>query len=625
MVIQNKSTEIGDVIQIITDVPFLGLIALSSFIDDTVGEYTDRKFYKSFRYSVDGVNWTAFVELTDANIAGVEVQSNDTFFAEYLYQRIGTDATGELEFNSVTLNGEFVELTDGPAYIASIFNSYFNFNNICSISWSVNVLEKLYKKGIVPAFLERELTGTNADDRDYIDFWRAVTHYFALYVCLARKFQFFYQNQDLLLEYVKQRGLFVCEETSLVDLMYLMTNYYDEIRQRGTRQVFIPQATDITINGSKQVDGEFLRMICYDRFDEFLFNLNKNEHVGWNIGNSSPLYKSLTGRLNVNKYYFDFVNEITDLQYDLSLTDASYPFIALYDDSRSNSVSNSISSSISTNSDVDAVIIKNPGPGGSASIGGGDRRIIINPNLDYEITFYIKSSFAIDPLIIFGVNSYDKNGNFISLKRNDVNATSNEFLIGVQLNQPDKYYFVRGILFNKNNYKTYDPTKEYQPNTVVKYSGSTYYKSKRLVPVNGTIINDGVIDSTPGVTLTTSPYFWDFWQELTLQEIEQTYTTNLGIGNNLVLMDDVVQIDPYITYDNSNNSVNNLYIYDIRVQPLNTAYSKGFIQVPNFLELWYTNNNLNISQTKIEEDTRKFLIPYNTLLKTNPIPTEINR
>jgi hypothetical protein len=73
----------------------------------------------------------------------------------------------------------------------------------------VNVLEKLYKKGILPAYIERDFNSTNAADRDFIDTWRAVTHYFALYVCMARHFQFFYQDTNLLNEYLDQRGITV--------------------------------------------------------------------------------------------------------------------------------------------------------------------------------------------------------------------------------------------------------------------------------------------------------------------------------------------------------------------------------------------------------------------------------
>lgn len=625
MIIQNRSTEIGDVLFIKTDIPLLGIITLTSFIDTTIGETSTRLFNKTFHYSVDGINWTPFVPLNNTNVSLIQVQPNDTFYAEYRYERIGSDSTGDLEFDDITLNGTYLSPPVGPAYLASNFNNYFTLNNPCSITWSVNVLEKLYKRGIIPDFIERNKTGNNNDDRDYIDFWRGVTHYFALFVCLAREFQFFYQDENLLLEYIKQKGLFVCEDIQLIDLLYLMQNFYDEIRQRGTRQIFVPKADDISIVNSKQVDGEYLRMICYNKLDEFISNLNQNKHIGFNVGNSSPLYKGLEDRLNTNKYYIDYVSSITNLFYDLNLTTFSYPYISLHDPSGSlsNSISESRSSSSPIDNNADAIVISSP-PKGQVGIGGGDRRIVINPNIDYEIIFYVKSNLPLTTLN-FGVNSFDKNNNPIPLERNDTNITSNNFLNNASLNQSNRYYFVRGILFNKNNYKPYSSLKQYNYNTIVYYGGSAY-RSKRFVPINGTSINNGIIDSTPGITLSTNPYFWDFWDLISLNELETScaISTSLGVGNNLVLEDDVVLIDPFINFD-AVNVLAKVYLYNIRVQPLSTPYSKGFIQSTNLLEIWNTNNNLNISQQKIEDDSKHFLLPYNTILKEIFIPTEINR
>jgi hypothetical protein len=106
--------------------------------------------------------------------------------------------------------------------------------------------------------------------------------------------------------------------------------------------------------------------------------------------------------------------------------------------------------------------------------------------------------------------------------------------------------------------------------------------------------------------------------------VQGSQKTNLGIGNNLVFNDGVVAIDPKITYDNVLSSVNDIYIQDIRVQILSTPYSKGFVQISNLLEVWNTKNNANESEYSIEEKTKKYLIPYNTVLKSNFVRSEIN-
>lgn len=622
MIIQNRASEIGDVIYIQTDAPLIGLIALVSFSDDTEGEYADRSFKKTFRYSTDGVTWTPFVELTIPNIAGVEINATNTFYAEYRYERIGTDPTQELAFNSVTLNGVFKQPDPDIIYTNTNFNNFFPLNNICSIGWSVNVLEKLYKKGILPNYIERNTAGDGVQDKDFIDYWRAVTHFFALFVCLAREFQYFYNNPTLLLEYVRQRGMFACTDTTQVDLLYLVGYFYDEIRQRGTRQVFLKKSDD------KPVDGEYLRLICYHLFDEFVYNLNKPEHVGWNLDNSSPLYKGLEGRLNMNKFVVDFIEDLEDLS-QLSITPGSEPYVAIYESSDSNSSSNSNSNS---NHVKEALIIypsqepfnQTVGIGGSTiGLVSSDKRIVVNPHLDYEITFLVKADITHDQNIIFGVNTFDKDGNFITLVNNSNQTPSNTFLSDVTLNKANKYYFVRGIIYRKNSFQPYDSTLSYDYGTVVLY-GSDYYRAKRNVPIDGTITDLGTVSSVPGISLGTSPTLWNFWELLTTSEVQNVQKTNIGKGNNLVFQDHVVSIDPVISFDNFNGSVNKLYIQDIRVQILSTPYSKGFVQVSNFLEIWNTNNNANESKYSIEKKTKKYLIPYNTVLKDNFIPSELN-
>lgn len=736
-VIQNRSTEIGDVLFIKTDIPIIGLILLQSFVDVTIGETGTRLFIRRFRYSIDGITYSSWLSLTDENVSNIVIEPSDTFYAEYSYERAGSDSTGELQFTSVTLNGEYSQPVDGPAYEASNFSEYFDLNNICSIAWSVNVLEKLYKKGILPKYIERNFSSSNNVDKDFIDSWRAITHYFALFVCLARKFQLYYQDSTLLLEYLVQRGYLICTDVEYSDLLTLMSNYYDEVRQRGTRQVFLPKGYEFS-NNTKSVDGEYLSMICFDDLDEFLFNLNQNKHIGWNIGNSSPLYKGLEDRLNVNKYYCDFIDDLVSVQ-DLSIDVDSLPYVSIVRDhdleDESTSVSESGSGSDSTDSYARVIKISAPSNGDTVGLGKGDKRIIINPNLDYEVTFFIKQdggtgatptvpasinystagwtggsgsfrvsvsfSFSVigvgnnnfvstlnstitacfnsivsqintlvgstvssyigttfsmintaavgaagngatatfytpsglnpptiddpndvfaggitgsgssnPPVIIFGVDCWDKDDNIVRPIHIVSGSLQNNFLEEELLNQSDRYYFVRGILFNKNHYKEYDSTKEYKVEAVVfedNGSGNDYYRAKRVVPVN-TLPSDNL----------------DYWTLLTGDEYSYFFPTNLKLGQNLLLRDDIVKIDPFILYFNDNNSPNNLYIYNIRVQPLSTEYSKGFIQITNMLELWSTNNNLALSETNINDNTKKYLIPMNTFLKNNFTPSEIN-
>lgn len=58
MIIENKTTENGDVLRISTDVPVLGLVLPSVSSMNPDGETGDVYFKKKFRYSKDiGVTW----------------------------------------------------------------------------------------------------------------------------------------------------------------------------------------------------------------------------------------------------------------------------------------------------------------------------------------------------------------------------------------------------------------------------------------------------------------------------------------------------------------------------------------------------------------------------------------
>ena len=98
-IIQNKSTEIGDQLKIVTDVPLIGIVALLSFVDDTENEVVNKYFKKQFRYSIDGITYSDILDLTLPNIQGIQVSITDTFIVEYYYTRTGIDASGELIFS----------------------------------------------------------------------------------------------------------------------------------------------------------------------------------------------------------------------------------------------------------------------------------------------------------------------------------------------------------------------------------------------------------------------------------------------------------------------------------------------------------------------------------------------
>lgn len=617
-VIENKATEIGDVLIIRTEVPIVGIVTLLSFLDDTEGEVGSKYFQKTFRYSVDGINFSPYTPLTNAAIQGIEINPVDTLIIEYVYQRSGLDNSGSLVWNSTTLDGDFVEIPCGEAYENSMYNQYFGCNNLCSLNWSINVLEKLYQGGILPSYVQRGSNSSNLEDRDFIDYWRSVTHFFAIFVCLARAFSEFYTDDRLLKHYLKCRNLFFCDNLDYQGLYYLMQNYYDEIRQRGTCQIikeknafeFISDCPDdeesvsvsisasASVSGSeaegerlKFIDGELLRLICYDICDEFMFCLAKPEKLGWCIGHSSPMYAGMSNQNCVNKAYED-TRDIKDL--------TKYPLI------------NPDNCAIIMDDGKEVMHINNVANGQVAGIGNLDfsKAMKIDPQLDYEITFVVKQDYDVslsisdsnndgvqDGNLSFGCFAFNCFGALEGLLNIQDNTPEDMFFERISLQRDDKYIYIRGMIFNYKKYPTFSPLIFYKRGEIVSLSG-VYYRC--------------IKPTTTGIVPGTTPLSFTFWEAIPINELNPTLKNSLNIGNNLKFRSSVNYILPYIVLDNEKNDGGELFIWDVKVKPVSTPYSHGFIQQPNFVHIWMKNRNGEYSDLQIRQIMRKFLMPYNS-------------
>lgn len=117
---------------------------------------TSRYFKKEFRYSTDGgLNFTNWMDLNNVNVQNIVVSRRDLFVTEIKLTRQGLNATGELVFNSLNIGGIYKELPY-KIYGKTIFNDFFTVNDVGVIGWQLNVLEKLYKDGIMPWYMERD-------------------------------------------------------------------------------------------------------------------------------------------------------------------------------------------------------------------------------------------------------------------------------------------------------------------------------------------------------------------------------------------------------------------------------------------------------------------------------------
>lgn len=430
-IVENRSTEIGDVLRIETNIPIVGIVSLFSFIDDVEGETVDRQFDKKFRYSVDGgLNFSELLDLTSINLQNIEVSRKDYFIIEYRYERIGSDVTGELAWNSTTLDST-IEPLEYPVYNTTIFKRFFDVNNPNVLGWALNVLEKLYQKGILPDYVirgEDELNPTEADG-DFTAFFFTCTHFFAIIVYYARQFRDITSNSVLLREFTLNRGVTPPYEENQEQLLYLFENYPQEYRNRGTEKIAV-EASDVYTP-----HGELLRLINYVTSDEFIFGLVENKLIGWCVGNSSPTWRSCKNAQNLIKAY-EPEKEVIDL--------ANYPLLN--------------SSEISIVDDGGINVMQISGYTNATGIGIADPvtpdqnfLIKVSEFEDYEISFKIKKTESLPIVLKFGVHVY--NSLFVLLQTQELEngATESSFLTAdVNLNVQDVYYSFRATLFNKD-------------------------------------------------------------------------------------------------------------------------------------------------------------------------------
>lgn len=571
-IVNNTSSEIGDEILIQATTPIFGVIQLQSFTDILVGETATRYFEKHFTYSIDGIFFSDWIELTDDNLLEIVVNSNDAFYINYRYKRVGSDPSGLLEFKKVCLLGQFVEPICENYFILpnSIFKDFFCANPQHSMLCSV-LTNKMFEKGILPEYITRNQTETpKVDDKDFLEFWGTVSCFFALQLMLAKKLENFDSYLDTLQDFLEQRDIKFCKAGSdLEDLQYIKSNYFDEIRQRGTWNIFEMKGFE-----NKPVNGEFLRLICKSDCDEFWWELITDQNMGWWLGTASPMYKGSSFSNQIN-HGGEPTKNFLDLNKYTTFKDNGGD-ITLIADAEKNvaKIANVPDGQI-------AGFAINPDINIPPNL---ENAITIDENVDYEITFWIKTDIVVDN-ISFGVNGYDCDENIVFPRSSVDDSTSNFFFTKEGLNKANTWYFVRGILYNKN--------------------------SQTLTPEEALL--------------------------------------NIGFGKTLKSFTNMQKIVPYIVLDRENNPnvLSSLFIWDLKVRPLvkgavaNTVYNDlnfvpdyfnevsfgsfatGFLTAKNLLHVAYENKNAEKTNDEIFEIARHKLIPYNSTLITTeltPVP-----
>lgn len=536
-IIQNRVTEEGDVLIIQPEVPIIGLLSLYNFVDTTVGETQTDYFRKEFRYSTNGgVTYSDWMELNLISIESVLITKYNQFFIEYRYTRVGITPEIDLEFQNILVSGTFEELPY-PTYNSTYFKQFFEVNNINVFGWALNVLEKLYQTGIIPEYVVRNQGNNNLEDEDFIVYFNTITHYFAIIVYYARQYRDISQSTFILEEFLRQKQIELGNLT-VNEKIDVYNDYLTQFKQRGTSKV-VSKATPANI------DGEMLRLLRYSDPEEFIMALLRPKETGWCIGTSSPTWSGTENMINLIKGY-EYTEEVIDL--------TKYPL----KDSENISIEDG------------SMKISSVAAGGSSGISyieDETKKITVSPNLDYEISFMIKTD-ALDNNLIFALKGYDiseNNINFISVK---LGSSSNYFVNSRPLIKTGQYYWVRGILYNKD--KTVDVNDYCFPdgNNLKFGSADTRY----IVPV--ILLNN--------TTISTSDSFWI--KDIKIRPLQTPFTQGqLGIH-------DIVM--GYVVNNNPEKSVVEL-----------EEFMKNFmINADSFLKVRYMNKVVYFEPSTVSSD-----------------------
>jgi hypothetical protein len=439
MITGNVLTEIGDVLIVDTQLSVLGsYIKLELYADSVIGETATRYFNRKFRVSCDGLLYTEWEDLTNTNISLIEGNIvNNIIYIQYRYERAGSDNTGDLEFVSIDIIGNVTpSACTSPVVDNSIFKG-LSCGNFITMQLCSNLLKKLYKSGIVPEYITR---GVPVEDEDYIAFWSAVATYMAMFVTFLMRFNSLYMDRELLIKYLQQMNVHFTEnETSLEDLQYISSHYLSEINKRGTKIPFMRKSEILQDETYPQIDGEILRILGINECDEFLWTLKPSEQIGWNMGNSSPMYKGTSFDKNLIKGFekSDIIDLSNYLTFgDVSLSPSDMPVFELV-------------SHIGTKTGIGFEDFYN-----ETTV--KDYGVVVDPELDYEMTFLIKKNIddpSISGTINFRCHAFDCYDNKYKLLRIDDEVESDTFIDGLQIYVSNQYYFVRGIIFSKQHRK----------------------------------------------------------------------------------------------------------------------------------------------------------------------------
>ena len=101
MAVNGRKTDAnGDAILISLQEPYKNVVEVIGYTDVTKGEVSGLYYNKQFRWGVDGVTYSDYIDLTNVNLEALLLNPAKPFWIQYRYEQVGD---GELEFESIAL------------------------------------------------------------------------------------------------------------------------------------------------------------------------------------------------------------------------------------------------------------------------------------------------------------------------------------------------------------------------------------------------------------------------------------------------------------------------------------------------------------------------------------------
>jgi hypothetical protein len=574
MITNNTLSEIGDVLIIYSQVIVNALISISSYNDNLFGVTPTKYFYKQFKYSMDGLNYSDWQDLNNINLQQINGIVNGLLFFEFRYERVGTDNTGILEFNGIELIGDIqIQICENTSTLESIFSD-LSQNDFYTMTVRNNILRKIFHHGILPKFIER---GDNVDNTDFISFWSAVCIYLSYFSSFANNFDNIIFKREYLAEYIKQYNIQIDEKEIIYQhLFYISTNFYDEIRKRGTQMTLKLVGTELVDGTITPIDGEWLRLICRNHYDEFLIEIISKETSGFCLGKSSPMYNGTYFSKQLNK-----TEENTSDFLDLNkYTTMGYVNSNLLDNKKCLNLGYYMSGL--------GYDLQNPPTALNVN-----ELITIDESIDYEITFNFKrtsDAYNNMPELNVGVLCYNRNGVLLTNATQNIqnNIPTNRFFKQSMYSiskVKDEWYSFRAILYSKNSVNISDSRTNLNKGNHLKIGGKN---SQRVEKVKICLYSD--IPQQGGFEKSESYFNIHDFKMRPLVRGKNILKTFLGKGE----FDQKIYQEPYIK-------------------------NPQFLQSNTFCLNWRRNNNQDKSENQVDNFIQNYLLPYQQKLISIPL------